>query len=70
MLSENILDVTKIESQSLILNKERFNLCDLISNTIEDCKSQIEKVGKQKEISLLYKKNNNIDSVYYFRQSR
>src|SRR6188472_935035 len=25
-LSENILDVTKIESQSLILNKERFNL--------------------------------------------
>jgi K+-sensing histidine kinase KdpD len=38
-LSENILDVTKIESQSLILNKERFNLCDIISNTIEDCKS-------------------------------
>ena len=62
-LSENILDVTKIESQSLILNKERFNLCDIMSNTVEDCKSQIEKVGKQKEISLLYKKNNdNVDS--------
>jgi signal transduction histidine kinase len=64
-LSENILDVTKIESQSLILNKERFNLSDIISNTIEDCKSQIEKVGKQKSISLLYKsknKNKNSDS--------
>ena len=57
-LSENILDVTKIESQSLILNKERFNLSDIISNTIEDCKSQIEKVGKQKSISLLYKSKN------------
>jgi signal transduction histidine kinase len=64
-LSENILDVTKIESHSLILNKERFNLSDIISNTIEDCKSQIEKVGKQKSISLLYKsknKNKNSDS--------
>src|SRR5215212_536783 len=35
-LTENILDVTKIESQSLKLNKERFNLNDIITNTIED----------------------------------
>ena len=62
-LSENILDVTKIESQSLILNKERFNLSDIISNTIEDCKSQIEKVGKQKSISLLYKSKNKNKNV-------
>ena len=58
-LSENILDITKIESQSLILNKERFNLCDTISNTVEDCKSQIENMGKQKEVSLSYRNNNN-----------
>ena len=58
-LSENILDITKIESQSLILNKERFNLCDMISNTVEDCKSQIENIGKQKEVSLSYQNNNN-----------
>jgi signal transduction histidine kinase len=60
-LSENILDVTKIESQSLILNKERFNPCDIISNAIEDCKSRNEKIGEQKEITLLCK-NNNTDS--------
>jgi signal transduction histidine kinase len=35
-LAENILDVTKIESQSLKLNKERFNLNDVITNTIDD----------------------------------
>jgi signal transduction histidine kinase len=35
-LAENILDVTKIESNRLKLNKERFNLNDVITNTIED----------------------------------
>ena len=35
-LTEDILDVTKIESQSLNLNKEQFNLNELISNAIED----------------------------------
>jgi signal transduction histidine kinase len=52
----------KNRKSSLILNKERFSLCDIISNTVEDCKSQIEKVGKQREISLLYENNNNVDS--------
>ena len=40
-LAEDILDVTKIESQSLILNKERVNLNDVIISTIQDIKSQI-----------------------------
>ena len=35
-LTEDILDVTKIESQSLILNKEQFNLKDVITNSIDD----------------------------------
>jgi two-component system, OmpR family, sensor histidine kinase VicK len=35
-LTEDILDVTKIESQSLNLNKEQFNLNEVISNAIED----------------------------------
>ncbi|MFZ0894694.1 MAG: HAMP domain-containing sensor histidine kinase [Candidatus Nitrosopolaris sp.] len=41
-LADDILDVTKIESQSLILNKERFNLNDVISNGIQDIKNQID----------------------------
>ena len=32
-LASDILDVTKIESQSLKLNKEQFNLKDILSDT-------------------------------------
>jgi two-component system, OmpR family, sensor histidine kinase VicK len=35
-LTEDILDVTKIESQSLNLKKEQFNLNEVISNAVED----------------------------------
>ena len=49
-LAEDILDVTKIESHSLILHKERFNLNEVILNTIQDIRNQISD-GKLK---LLY----------------
>ena len=42
-LTDDILDVTKIESQSLKLSKERFNLNDLISNIIDGYRNYIEK---------------------------
>src|SRR5690242_18797772 len=35
-LTEDILDVTKIESQSLDLKKEQFNLNDIVVNSIDD----------------------------------
>jgi two-component system, OmpR family, sensor histidine kinase VicK len=41
-LTEDILNVTKIESQSLNLNKERFNLKDVISNAIDDITTNIQ----------------------------
>jgi signal transduction histidine kinase len=41
-LTENILDVTKIESNSLQLNKEPFNLSEMISNAMSDFKSQLK----------------------------
>ena len=40
-LTEDILDVTRIESHSLQIRKERFNLNDVILNIIEDYKKQI-----------------------------
>jgi signal transduction histidine kinase len=49
-LAEDILDVTKIESHSLILHKERFNLNEVISNIIQDIRNQISN-GK---VKLLY----------------
>ena len=39
-LTDDILDVSRIESHRLTLQKERFDLNDLISNIIQDCKKQ------------------------------
>ncbi|MFL6359871.1 MAG: ATP-binding protein [Nitrososphaeraceae archaeon] len=45
-LAKDILDVAKIESNSLTLNKERFSLTEKISNTISDIiATQIRKDG-------------------------
>ena len=52
-LTENILDVTRIESQLLRLNKEHFNLNDIISNAIVDFRNQI-KDGKIIKLEFLY----------------
>jgi len=40
-LASDILDITKIESQSLKLNKEKFNIKDVILSSISDIKAQI-----------------------------
>jgi signal transduction histidine kinase len=39
-LSENILDITKIETRTLKLNKEKFNINQKIRNVINDIKSK------------------------------
>jgi signal transduction histidine kinase len=41
-LADDILDVSRIESQTFTLQKERFNLNDLVSDIIEDCKNQLK----------------------------
>src|ERR687894_1989736 len=40
-LTEDILDVTRIESQTLKLRKERFNVHDLILDAVEDSRKRI-----------------------------
>jgi two-component system sensor histidine kinase VicK len=54
-LTEDILDVTRIESHTLELRKEVFNLNDLITNVVQDCRSQIERNNN---------KNNNLEILY------
>lgn len=49
-LTGDILDVTRIESQTLRLNKEEFDLNEVISNVIKDFKSQID----SEKIKLVY----------------
>jgi two-component system, OmpR family, sensor histidine kinase VicK len=51
-LTNDILDVTRIESQTLSLNKELINLYDLIVSLIEDYKSQIQ--TEHSNVQILY----------------
>jgi two-component system sensor histidine kinase VicK len=54
-LIDDILDVARIESGNLILEKERLNLTDLITTAIEDTKNQVKVSGKKIEISYFHK---------------
>ena len=56
-LTENILDATKIESQSLKVNKQYFRLNDIITNVLADHKRE-EENNKQRKIKLTYSSNN------------
>ena len=51
-LTNDILDVTRIESQTLKLNKNKFNLTELISTVVEDFKNDIQK--NISNVKLLY----------------
>ena len=51
-LTNDILDVTRIDSQTLKLNKEKFDLSDLIASVLEDYRSNIEK--ENSKVKLLY----------------
>ena len=53
-LTEDILDVTKIESQSLQLQKEKFNFSEVIMNVVANYESQIKKINDVK-VSLISK---------------
>ena len=46
-LLSNILDMAKIDNDSLMLDKERFNLEALVYNVIEDSKNQIAHLKKK-----------------------
>ena len=63
-LQKIYLDVTKIESNTLHLHKEIFDLSDLLSITIDDYKNNIEKNDNDEgKIRLLYT-NINKESLF------
>ncbi|MGA8080381.1 MAG: HAMP domain-containing sensor histidine kinase, partial [Candidatus Nitrosopolaris sp.] len=51
-LTEDILDITRIESKSLDLKKESFNLNEMILNVIADSNNQIAKKHKGTNLKL------------------
>ena len=59
-MTNDILDVTKIETNNLTLDKESFNLNDLIFDIVEDYKNQIKIKNIKLEYEFIYfDKNNN-----------
>jgi signal transduction histidine kinase len=56
-LTEDVLDLTKIESQSLQLHTEQFNLRDMILNTIADSRNEIKKEYKDNIVLEFVSKN-------------
>ena len=63
-LTEDILDVTKIESNSLLLNKEQFDLSEVIANAVNDIiANSVSSSGNKKENTRIFYeplKNKNI----------
>jgi signal transduction histidine kinase len=51
-LTEDILDVSRIESNSLRLKKEQFNLSEMVLNCISDFRNQIKKENKDSNLKL------------------
>ncbi|HKO64021.1 MAG TPA: ATP-binding protein [Candidatus Nitrosocosmicus sp.] len=58
VLIKNILDVTKIESNKLILHQENFNLNYLLTTIIKDYTSQLKKPAYKRRIKLYYALHN------------
>ncbi len=65
-LADNILDITRIQSNLLKLNKQKININEIIVDVIEDYKNQIEKPGNQTNLkyepSIVYE-NNKEDTI-------
>jgi signal transduction histidine kinase len=57
-LTSDILDVTRIESGSLRLNLEKFNLNQVISDIIDDYRNEIERSGGSNNVRLIHEGHN------------
>jgi len=67
-LTNDILDVTRIESQTLNLNKEVINLNDLILSLIQDCKSQIQ--PEYSNVQILYNTPKSSNDIFLIEADR
>ena len=64
-LATNILDVTKIEGNILVLNKEDFNLNEKIRNVISDIVRQMGKnTGNDKNIKIAFESKARAKEIY------
>jgi signal transduction histidine kinase len=68
-LTSDILDVTRIESQTLKLEKERFNIFDLVSEVVDDHRERI-KDSSNKNIELSYDSHEDGDRRIFVEADR
>jgi signal transduction histidine kinase len=58
-LASDILDVTRIESKSLKLNREQFDLSDVVSTCVQDLREQMENDDStERNVKMLYTPRN------------
>ena len=69
-LTEDILDVSRIESQTLKLNKNQFNLKEVIMHTLADLKAQLKSTGKDNKINLDFVSKEKGDTFVHADQGR
>jgi signal transduction histidine kinase len=60
-LSEDILDIARIESNSLTLHKSLFNLMDVLILLVQDCRQQIQMDGR--EVKVIYQQLSDYDDI-------
>jgi signal transduction histidine kinase len=63
-LTEDILDVTRIESGTLELKNELFSIDDIIRNIVQDYKSHIEKKNSKFNLKLLYEPKEKDSTIF------
>jgi two-component system, OmpR family, sensor histidine kinase VicK len=63
-LTENILDITRIESRSLDLKQELFNLNEMILSAIADCNNQVAKKRKDTNLKLEFTDPNEVIFIH------
>ncbi|HEY6884443.1 MAG TPA: HAMP domain-containing sensor histidine kinase [Nitrososphaeraceae archaeon] len=69
-LSEDILDVTRIESQSLYLKKERIDVNEMIVSIVADFSDQIKNKNKDKNLKLAISTKEKEDIIVLADRSR
>jgi two-component system, OmpR family, sensor histidine kinase VicK len=67
-LSEDILDIARIESNSLILHKSLFAVKDVLALLVEECRQQIQMDGR--EVKVIYQQHNDTDITVYADKER
>jgi signal transduction histidine kinase len=67
-LEEDILDVARIESGNLILNKEKINLNEMITEILREYEQKI--IQSKKDLKLFYEAYNNADEIFIVESDR